>query len=85
MSGVIVNFPQHYEVKKLMIEHNLAENDFSSEKLTEIEQAISAVRRTHGLFEPRHFNALITLLNHDWLPEDIPVLLPEPSLFNTIV
>jgi len=62
-----------------MVEHNLTIDDISSEVLVEIEQAISAIRKTHGLFDTRHFKPILTLLDHDWLPEDIPVLLPPPS------
>ena len=44
-----------------------------------IKEAISAVRKTHGVFLELHFNAVIQLLAHDWLPSDIPVLLPAPA------
>lgn len=62
-----------------MVEHNLTIDDFSSEVLIEIEQAISAIRKTHGLFDAKNFKQILRLLEHDWLPEDIPVLLPPPS------
>lgn len=61
----------------LIVENNLVIEEFSNEMLVEIEHAISAIRKTHGLFETRHFKPILTLLDHDWLPEDIPVLLPE--------
>ncbi len=79
ISALILNFPRHYEIRKLMVEHNLAVGDFSNEILTEIEQAILAIRKTHGLFDITHFKQILRLLDHDWLPEDIPVLLPPPS------
>jgi hypothetical protein len=82
MSGFIINFPKHNEVKKLMQAKKINSEDYSDEMLTSIEQAIFAVRYTHGLFEPRRFNAVITLLEHDWLPSDIPFLLPEPFINN---
>lgn len=79
ISALIINFPRHYEVKKLIVKHNLAIEEFSNEMLVEIEQAILAIRKTHGLFDTKSFKPILTLLEHDWLPEDIPVLLPPPS------
>jgi hypothetical protein len=79
ISALKLNFPRHYEKRKLMVEHNLTIDDFSSEMLVEIGQSISAIRKTHGLLDTKHFKPIQTLLVHDWLPEDISVLLPQPS------
>ena len=80
MSGKIIYFPKYNEVKKLMQANNMNSENYSDEMLISIEQAIFSVRKTHGRFDARHFNAVITLLEHDWLPSDIPVLLPEPFI-----
>jgi len=80
MSGLIIYFPKYNEVKKLMKANTMNSENYSSEMLLSIEQTIFAVRKTYGRFDARHFNTVMTLLDHDWLPSDIPVLLPEPFI-----
>ncbi len=78
ISALIIDFPRHYEVKMLIAENNLVIEEFSNEILVEIEHAISAIRKAHGLFNTSHFKPILEFLEHDWLPEDIPMLLPQP-------
>ena len=79
MSAVILNFPRHHEIKKLITQNKLLGMNFTSQRLDELESAISCIRKTHGKFNPEHFEIVLKYIEHDWLPSDIPVLLPRPS------
>jgi len=72
----VIAFPKYIEVDSLLMKYNIIDSNVEK-KL--IKEAISAVRKTHGVFLELHFNAVIQLLAHDWLPSDIPVLLPAPA------
>jgi len=72
----VIAFPKYIEVDSLLMKYNIIDSNVEK-KL--IKEAISAVRKTHGAFQERHFMSIIQLLAHDWLPSDIPVLLPAPA------
>ncbi len=74
----IIEFPLYREVDSLIIQYNL-----SDEKLDKplVREAIFEIRKTHGIFREHHLSIIIQLLNHDWLPSDIPVLLPNATNF----
>lgn len=69
-------FPAYNEVDLLLKKYNVIDCDV--DKLL-VKEAIAAIRKTHGLFEYRLFEPVIELLAHDWLPSDIPILLPAPT------
>jgi hypothetical protein len=72
----VIAFPKYIEVDFLINKYNLTDNIIDK---TLIREAIAEIRKVHGLFQEHHFNAVIQLLEHDWLPSDIPVLLPCPA------
>ena len=69
----VVAFPLYIEIDSLMSKYNITD-DMLDKSL--VRKAIVEVRKVHGAFKEHHFCAIIQLLNHDWLPSDIPVLLP---------
>ncbi len=72
----IIVFPELFEVELLMKKYGIKENDIDKQL---VKLAITEIRKTHGVFQERHFKAVVQLLAHDWLPTDIPVLLPPPT------
>lgn len=72
----VITLPEYKEVDLLLNKYNIIDSDV--DKLL-VKKAIAAIRRTHGVFEYRLFEPLIQLLEHDWLPSDIPILLPAPT------
>jgi hypothetical protein len=72
----VIAFPEYTEVDLLLKKYKIVDSDVEKPL---IKEAISAIRRTHGVFEYRLFEPLIQLLEHDWLPSDIPILLPAPT------
>ncbi|MGK0270785.1 MAG: hypothetical protein ACI88H_001435 [Cocleimonas sp.] len=73
----VIAYPQFVEVNFLLNKYDLKNNSIDKSL---IKSAITEVRKTHGVFQERHFKAVVQLLVHDWLPSDIPVLLPSPTL-----
>lgn len=72
----VITLPEYKEVDLLLNKYNIIDSDV--DKLL-VKKTIAAIRRTHGIFQERHFEPLIQLLAQDWLPSDIPVLLPAPT------
>ncbi len=72
----VIAFPEYNEVDLLLKKYNIIDSDVDKAL---VKEAIAAIRRTHGIFQERHFRAIVQLLEHDWLPSDIPVLLPAPT------
>ncbi|WP_019030063.1 hypothetical protein [Colwellia piezophila] len=72
----VIAFPRYCEVELLMNRYGIKNNDIDKQL---VKVAITEVRKTHGVFQERHFKAVVQLLAHDWLPTDIPVLLPPPT------
>lgn len=72
----VTAFPEYTEVDLLLKKYGVVDSDVDKAL---VKEAIAAIRRTHGVFEYRLFEPLIQLLEHDWLPSDIPILLPAPT------
>ncbi len=72
----VIEFPEYTEVDLLLNKYNITDSDVDKAL---IKEAIGAIRRSYGVFEYRLFKPLIQLLEHDWLPSDIPILLPAPA------
>lgn len=72
----VIVFPAYNEVDLLLKKYHIVDSDIDK---TLVKDAIIAIRKTHGVFQERHFKAVIQLLEHQWLPSDIPVLLPAPT------
>jgi hypothetical protein len=72
----VIAYPQFIEVDSLLNKYQIT--DVSIDKSL-IREAIFEIRQTHGVFQKNQFKAVVSLLEHDWLPSDIPVLLPEPT------
>lgn len=73
----VIAFPQYIEVNELLRKHNVVTDNIDKEH---IRQTIDEIRQSHGVFQEKHFVTVLTLLSHDWLPSDIPVLLPRRSI-----
>lgn len=73
----VIAFPEYFEVELLLKRYSVKDNNIDKSL---IKAAIFEIRKTNGLFEEHRFMAVIELLEHDWLPTDIPVLLPSPNL-----
>jgi len=72
----VIAYPQFVEVDFLLNKYD--QKNKNVDKL-QIKTAIAQVRKTHGVFQEQHFKAVVQLLANDWLPTDIPVLLPPPT------
>jgi hypothetical protein len=72
----VIAFPKYNEVDFLLSKYNSSDIDIDKSLVRE---AILEIRKVHGLLNETHFTAIIQLLEHQWLPSDIPVLLPEPN------
>ncbi len=71
----VIAFPKYNEIDFLINRYRIT--DMSIDKSL-VREAIIEIRKVHGVFQKRHFEAVVQLLEHDWLPSDIPVLLPSP-------
>jgi len=76
----ILTFPKNAETIKLLLEQHIDPTIFETPFLDNITKSISHIRKTHGSLTKTHIKPIIQLLEHDWLPSDIPILLPEPFI-----
>ncbi len=72
----VITYPQFVEVDFLLNKYHLKKVIVDK---AIIKESINCIRKANGTFEESHFKAVIQLLENEWLPNDIPVLLPPPS------
>ncbi len=73
----VIAFPEFFEVDTLIKKYGIKDNDIDKQL---VKVAIAQVIKAHGVFQYRHFKAVVQLLANDWLPTDIPALLPSPTV-----
>jgi hypothetical protein len=80
VNATILLFPKNRETKNLLTEQNINPDDYDEGFLNNITESVRCIRRTHGSLIKSHIKPIIELLEHHWIPSDIPVILPEPFI-----
>jgi hypothetical protein len=76
MKKNIIHFPKFREIEKLCTVNKIDFTLLSNEQREMIYETILNIRRKKGAFNQSHFKAILKFLEFDWLPQDIPILLP---------